>query len=256
MSAVMVHVAMTKNFERPCSLISTEPESASGKFEAKMAMRRVSTLVPDKSDTPSAMFSGTAVEGDGGEDGETGDSTSGAFDVFVEERVGDDEDPRPGEHPDAGENHAPAFERLLDEVEGEGADESAARERESERHELPRRIEQSPTTPPITSAVRIGEPAMVSSAFFFRHPTFPHHKKRLDPSGVHAHSGGYFICRHARIAHTLDFFFEADCASLLVQNKLLAVSRLGHGFARSENRLEFYAAAEEFLAKRPGGRAM
>jgi dipeptidyl aminopeptidase/acylaminoacyl peptidase len=28
----------------------------------------------------------------------------------------------------------------------------------------------------------------------------------------------------------------------------------GHGFARPENRLEFYAAAERFLAKHLGGR--
>jgi dipeptidyl aminopeptidase/acylaminoacyl peptidase len=29
----------------------------------------------------------------------------------------------------------------------------------------------------------------------------------------------------------------------------------GHGFARPENRLKFYAAAERFLAKHLGGRA-
>jgi len=29
----------------------------------------------------------------------------------------------------------------------------------------------------------------------------------------------------------------------------------GHGFARPENRLSFYAAAEAFLAKHMGGRA-
>lgn len=30
----------------------------------------------------------------------------------------------------------------------------------------------------------------------------------------------------------------------------------GHGFARPENRLQFYAAAERFLARHLGGRAM
>ena len=40
-----------------------------------------------------------------------------------------------------------------------------------------------------------------------------------------------------------------------IDHEYLLFEDEGHGFARPENRLEFYAAAERFLAKHLGGRA-
>ena len=53
---------------------------------------------------------------------------------------------------------------------------------------------------------------------------------------------------------------EADQIVQAMQSRGIPVTYLlypdeGHGFARPENRLSFYAAAEAFLAKHLGGRA-
>ena len=40
-----------------------------------------------------------------------------------------------------------------------------------------------------------------------------------------------------------------------IDHKYMLFTDEGHGFAKPENRLEFYAAAERFLAKHLGGRA-
>ena len=85
---------------------------------------------------------------------------------------------------------------------------------------------------------------------------------RLSPGGtrlgVHGGSHGRFDVRW-KLAKTPDLFAVAKFSAplMIVQGRtveFLEFDDEGHGFAKPENRLRFYAAAEKFLARHLGGR--